>query len=123
MTLIFIIPFLASLGFLLAVITFIAGFRMVRRPEQQVELLMHRVDGIITIALYILLAVVSLVAYGMHMTSLLLWALRFWAPYVQALPGKKEACYTVRRIYGRHPHYHLAYHHLQSPSLLTLPHK
>ncbi|MCP3676461.1 MAG: hypothetical protein GY721_02400 [Deltaproteobacteria bacterium] len=77
MNLIIIIPFLASLGFLLAVITFIAGFRMVRRPEQQVELLMHRVDGIITIVLYILLAVVSLAAYGMHMTSLLLWAFGF----------------------------------------------
>ncbi|MFQ5328762.1 MAG: hypothetical protein ACE5D4_02090 [Thermodesulfobacteriota bacterium] len=77
MTLILVIPFLASLGFLFAVITFIAGFRMVRRPEQQVEMLMHRVDGFITFILYILLAIVSLIAYGAAVTYILLWLFGF----------------------------------------------
>ena len=86
MTLIIIIPLIASLGFLFAVITFIAGFRMVRRPEQQVELLMHRVDGFITIAFYIALAFISLAAYGMPLASLFLWifgfSLHLFKPYL-----------------------------------------
>lgn len=54
------IVFLASLGFIFAVASFIGGFRMVRRTDHVEEAVMHRINGYITITLYLVLAVLFL---------------------------------------------------------------
>lgn len=55
-----IITILASIGFVLCVMTFIAGFRMVKRRGGRAEPTMHRYNGYITIVLYIAVAVIAI---------------------------------------------------------------
>ncbi|HHD10967.1 MAG TPA: hypothetical protein ENK42_00870 [Deltaproteobacteria bacterium] len=54
------IVFLASLGFIFAVASFIGGFRMVRRTDHVEEAVMHRINGYITVGIYVALAVIFL---------------------------------------------------------------
>ena len=44
-----IISILASIGFVLAVTTFIAGFRMIKLIEQRAEVTLHRLNGFLTL--------------------------------------------------------------------------
>ena len=50
----------ASIGFVFAVMTFIAGFRMVRKTDHAEEILLHRVNGYLTVIMYLLLAGMSI---------------------------------------------------------------
>ncbi|MBI5599554.1 MAG: hypothetical protein HY890_07425 [Deltaproteobacteria bacterium] len=70
------IALLASIGFMFAVVTFLAGFRMVRRADHQAEVLMHRVNGYCTITLYLVLASVS-VAKNFGALYLAAWIIGF----------------------------------------------
>ena len=68
-----IVSLAASAGFVLAVTTFIAGFRMIRLSEQKEENLMHRVNGYLTVTAFIVVAFLSILSNGATPTSLLLW--------------------------------------------------
>ncbi len=54
------IVFLASLGFIFAVASFIGGFRMVRKTDHEEEAVMHKMNGYITVGIYVVLAVLFL---------------------------------------------------------------
>jgi len=56
-----IISILASLGFVLSVTAFIAGFRMIKLKEQRAEASLHRVNGYLTIILYVALAAATII--------------------------------------------------------------
>lgn len=60
MTVVAMIPFIASVGFVLSVTSFIAGFRMVKRTGLRAERMLHRVNGYITITLYIVVAALAI---------------------------------------------------------------
>lgn len=51
---------IASIGFMLSVMAFIAGFRMVKR-RSRAERTLHRINGILTIILYVVVAVLSII--------------------------------------------------------------
>ncbi len=67
---------IASIGFLIAVASFIGGFRMIRMTDHEAESLMHRANGFITIGFYLLLAVMYLVG-EFSLLALFLWILGF----------------------------------------------
>lgn len=55
------ITIIASIGFMISVMAFIAGFRMVKsRRGSRAERMIHRVNGILTITLYIVIAILSM---------------------------------------------------------------
>ena len=68
-----ILTFAASVGFVLAITTFIAGFRMIRLSEQKEENLMHRVNGYLTVCAFIAVASLSMTVNGFSLSLLLLW--------------------------------------------------
>jgi len=51
---------IASIGFIFSVMAFMAGFRMVKSRGSSAERMMHRLNGILTISLYIIVAVFSI---------------------------------------------------------------
>ncbi len=51
---------IASIGFIFSVMAFMAGFRMVKSRGSRAERTMHRLNGAITIALYIIVAIFSI---------------------------------------------------------------
>jgi len=54
------ISIVASIGFMLSVMSFIAGFRMVKRRGGMAERMVHRVNGYLTVILYVFVAVLSI---------------------------------------------------------------
>jgi hypothetical protein len=50
----------ASMGFTISIVTFIGGFRMIRKTDHEAEALMHKVNGYLTISLYVIVALVSI---------------------------------------------------------------
>jgi hypothetical protein len=68
-----IITILASIGFVFAVTTFLAGFiRAIKRQEQQALRTLHRWNGLITLAFYIVIALLS-IANGTNALYLIAW--------------------------------------------------
>ncbi|MBI5560331.1 MAG: hypothetical protein HY883_03560 [Deltaproteobacteria bacterium] len=65
------IPLLSSIGFIFAVMTFVGGFRTVRKTEHH-ESLTHRVNGFCTFVLYIIIATVS-ISRGVDVFYSLAW--------------------------------------------------
>ena len=65
------ITILSSIGFVCAIITFIAGFRMVRKSDHPGEAKMHRMNGYMTITVYVVLAVLAI---SLHFNILLILA-------------------------------------------------
>ncbi len=56
-----IITIFASIGFVFAVATFLAGFiRAIKGREQQALRTLHRLNGYITVAFYIVVAILSI---------------------------------------------------------------
>lgn len=51
---------IASIGFVFAVISFIGGFRMVRKTDHEAEALMHKMNGYVTTFLYAAIALFSI---------------------------------------------------------------
>lgn len=51
----------ASIGFVLAVMTFVAGFRMVRKTDHEEEILLHRVNGYLALTTYIIIATIAII--------------------------------------------------------------
>ena len=51
---------IASIGFIFSVMAFIAGFRMVKSRSGRAERVMHRINGILTIAFYVIIAIFSI---------------------------------------------------------------
>jgi hypothetical protein len=51
---------IASIGFMLSVMTFIAGFRMVKSRGSRAERTVHRINGFLTITLYVIVAILSI---------------------------------------------------------------
>lgn len=79
---------LASIGFVLAVMTFIAGFRMIRRFDQAEEILLHRVNGYLTVTMYVILAVMSIWMH-MDLLFLFLWGVGFLIHLLKILLARK----------------------------------
>jgi hypothetical protein len=95
-----IITILASIGFTLAVITFIAGFRMVKKPEHQIEVTMHKINGYVTIAVYVVLAVLSLDYYGPRALSLLAWGAGLSVHLLKVLLARKGLAVRYGGYFG-----------------------
>lgn len=72
MTITFAITILSSIGFIAAIVTFIGGFRMVRKSEHPGEPQMHRMNGYITISAYVMLAVLAI---SLHLN---VWLILAW---------------------------------------------
>ncbi len=68
------ISVIASIGFVITVMTFISGFRMVKKPEQRAEGLMHRVNGYISLSFYIVLAVIAIM-HGTPVFYVFFWVI------------------------------------------------
>lgn len=67
---------LASLGFILAIISFISGLQVVRIGGISVESKIHRVNGYITFVIFLILATLSLgVKIGITPTTVALWSI------------------------------------------------
>lgn len=79
---------LASIGFVLVIMTFIAGFRMVRRFEHKEEILLHRVNGYLTVFMYLALASVS-VWQSFNVFFFLLWLLGLAIHLLKILLARK----------------------------------
>ena len=69
MSIISVINILSSIGFVCSIMTFIGGFRMVRRSDHPGEAQMHRLNGYITITVYVALAVLAI---SLHLKVLLI---------------------------------------------------
>ncbi len=54
------ITIVASIGFILSLMAFIAGFRMVKRRGGRAERTVHRINGYLTIMLYVIVAALSI---------------------------------------------------------------
>lgn len=52
---------IASIGLVVAVASFIGGFRMIRRTDHAIESAMHKFNGFLTTILFTAVAVVSLI--------------------------------------------------------------
>ncbi|MCK4846475.1 MAG: hypothetical protein KAS88_02300 [Deltaproteobacteria bacterium] len=65
------ITILASIGFICSIITFIGGFRMVRKTDHHGEPQMHKMNGYITVIVYVMLATL---AVSLHFKVLLILA-------------------------------------------------
>ncbi len=84
-----IIAILASIGFVVALMTFIGGFRMVRRAEHMSESIMHRVNGYTTITIYVVIALIS-IGFYFDMRILPIWILGFVLHYFKLVLVKKK---------------------------------
>jgi hypothetical protein len=84
-----LIPILASIGFVMVVMTFIGGFRMVRRAEHMSESIMHRVNGYTTITIYVLIALAS-IGINFNMRILPIWIFGFILHYFKLVLVKKR---------------------------------
>lgn len=51
---------IASVGFIFSVMAFMAGFRMVKSRGSRAERAMHRTNGILTMMLYVIVALLSM---------------------------------------------------------------
>ncbi len=89
MTLKLIITIVASLGFMIAIMSFIAGFRMVKGTGHFAEARMHRINGYITIVAYLTVAVLS-IASGTRFLFILGWVLGFLIHMLKLLLVKKK---------------------------------
>ncbi len=67
------ISIIASIGFMLSVMSFIAGFRMVKRRGGRAERTVHRINGYLTVILYVIVAVMS-IAKGTSGIFIFAWA-------------------------------------------------
>jgi hypothetical protein len=67
---------IASIGFTFAVTSFIAGFRMIRIADKRAEVMLHKVNGYITITTYIVIAIISLTMSASYL-YFLLWLFGF----------------------------------------------
>jgi hypothetical protein len=69
------ITLFASIGFVLAVTAFMSGFiKAAKRPEQQVEAIMQKVNGYLTITAYVVVALLS-IADGTKAFYLFAWGI------------------------------------------------
>ena len=64
---------IASIGFIFSVMAFMAGFRMVKSRGVRAERMIHRVNGYLTISLYVVVAVYS-ISKGSAPLYLFAWA-------------------------------------------------
>lgn len=67
---------LSSVGFVCSIITFIGGFRMVRKSDHIGEPKMHRMNGYITITVYVVLAVLA-ISLHLEVLFILAWLFGF----------------------------------------------
>lgn len=71
-----LITVIASIGFVFSVTTFISGVRMIRLTDKRAESMMHRFNGFIVGAIYLLLALISLTGQ-LTPIALLIWMAGF----------------------------------------------
>ncbi|MBI5237526.1 MAG: hypothetical protein HY887_03785 [Deltaproteobacteria bacterium] len=64
---------LSSIGLILAISSFISGLQLVRGIKGGVEGIIHKFNGIVGIAIYIILAVLSFKTSGIGLWSFLGW--------------------------------------------------
>ena len=83
------ITILASIGFVLAITSFIAGFRMIKKTGHVAEHSMHRINGFLTIACYLILAFLSIIA-GTTFLLIMAWALGLGIHLLKLLFVKKR---------------------------------
>ncbi|MDH4226227.1 MAG: hypothetical protein OEV59_00535 [Deltaproteobacteria bacterium] len=72
-----LITVFASIGLVFAVVSFIGGFKMVRRTEHPAEAFMHRVNGYITAALYVITTLLVVFVVGTTGSYYFAWAAGF----------------------------------------------
>lgn len=64
---------LASIGLVIATSSFISGMQIVRGTYVNIEGKIHRFNGIVTITIYVVLAVLSFINYGFTLLSVVGW--------------------------------------------------
>jgi len=64
---------IGSIGVILATSSFISGMQLVRTRQRSFEGKIHRLNGYVSISLFILLFFVSFIASGYNLVVLLLW--------------------------------------------------
>lgn len=64
---------IGSIGVILATSSFISGMQLVRTRKSSFEGRIHRMNGFVSIALFIILFIVSLIGSGFNLIVLLLW--------------------------------------------------
>lgn len=64
---------LASLGLIIATSSFISGLQLVRGTSAAIEGKIHRLNGVLLILLYIILAITWLAANGITLVTLISW--------------------------------------------------
>ncbi|MHC4184271.1 MAG: hypothetical protein ACYSR0_13070 [Planctomycetota bacterium] len=95
-----IITLFASIGFVLAVTTFMSGFiNVAKKPEQQVETIMHKVNGYLTITMYIVVAVLS-IANGTKAFYLFAWGAGLAIHLLKILLVKKRLAVRYGGYFG-----------------------
>ena len=67
------VTILSAIGFMLAVMSFMGGFRMVKKTDEY-ETFMHKINGYITIAFYLAVAALSIVK-APYASAIALWFL------------------------------------------------
>lgn len=65
---------IASIGFVLAIISFIAGFRMIKKTGHVAEHRMHKINGYLTLICYVLVALLSIIS-GTKFLYIMAWIL------------------------------------------------
>ena len=67
------VTILSAIGFMLAVMSFMGGFRMVKKTDEY-ETFMHKLNGYLTIAFYLMIAAIS-ISKAPHASTIALWLL------------------------------------------------
>ena len=79
---------LASIGFVLAITSFIAGFRMIKKTGHIAEHRMHKINGYLTLICYLLVALLSIIS-GTTFLFILAWILGLVIHLIKLLLVKK----------------------------------
>ncbi|MEE8574377.1 MAG: hypothetical protein V3T30_03100 [Thermodesulfobacteriota bacterium] len=94
-----IVSVVASIGFVLFISTFIAGFRMVKRSGLRGEGRMHRVNGFITMGLYLIVAAVA-ISHGTSGFYLFAWFIGLVVHFLKLLIVRKGLAVRYGGYFG-----------------------
>jgi hypothetical protein len=95
-----IISLFASIGFVLAVTTFMSGFiNVAKKQAQQAETTMHKVNGYLTITMYVVVAVLS-IANGTKAFYLFLWGVGLAIHLLKILLVRKKLAVRYGGYFG-----------------------
>lgn len=93
------LSWISSIGYVLVIMTFIAGFRMVKRSGLVAEWRMHRINGYLTIAVYTVLAVMA-IASGTEPLYIVAWGVGMAIHLLKLLIVKKGLAVRYGGYFG-----------------------